>query len=303
MIKLKGRYEASPPLLKVVQWLGSAFLLTVIALLCWSCLPDNRSTAALKLLQTLQTLSLFMLPPLMMAYLWSRTPAQWLHLTKHPSSSQAAVSVLIMLIAIPGINLIAYWNSLLTMPEVLRPLEAVLQQLEEQAAVLTMRFMRTTSAAGFVSNLLVMALLPALAEELTFRGYIMQTVSSWFKLPVAGIIVQIVIFTVIHPYNIIGVVEIAISALMYALVCVFTRGLEAGSAMHIINNMTLMYFAGFGFGTITSEETISGLVLDCACKIAFFLFVLIADRKLHWFDKVKYDDVEKFNAKTAGKKS
>ena len=158
------------------------------------------------------------------------------------------------------------------------------------------------TVGGFIIFTLL-APLQGVAEELTFRGYIMQTVSSWFKLPVAGIIVQIVIFTVIHPYNIIGVVEIAISALMYALVCVFTRGLEAGSAMHIINNMTLMYFTGFGFGTITSEETISGLVLDCACKIAFFLFVLIADRKLHWFDKVKYDDVEKFNAKTAGKKS
>lgn len=152
------------------------------------------------------------------------------------------------------------------------------------------------TVGGFIIFTLL-APLQGIAEELTFRGYIMQTVSSWFKLPVAGIIVQIAIFAAIHPYNMIGVIEIAISALMYALVCVWSKGLEAGSAMHIINNMTLMYLAGFGFGSITSEETIAGLMLDVCTKAAFFLFILIADKKLHWFDTVKYDDVEKFNAK------
>ena len=152
------------------------------------------------------------------------------------------------------------------------------------------------TVGGFIIFTLL-APLQGVGEEMLFRGYIMQTASSWFKLPVAGILVQIAVFAAVHPYNMIGVIEIAISALMYALVCVYTKGLEAGSAMHIINNMTLMYFAGFGFGSITSEETISGLLLDCCTKVAFFLFVLIADKKLHWFDTMKYDDVAKFNSK------
>lgn len=141
----------------------------------------------------------------------------------------------------------------------------------------------------------ILAPLQGVAEELTFRGYIMQTVSSWCRIPAVGIIVQVALFTAVHPYNMIGVIEIAVSALMYALVCVCTKGLEAGSAMHIINNLTLMELAGFGFGEITADETISGLVLDCCTKVVFFLFILFADRKLHWFDKVKYDDVAKFN--------
>ena len=256
MIKLKGRYEASPPLLKVVQWLGSAFLLTVIALLCWSCLPDNRSTAALKLLQTLQTLSLFMLPPLMMAYLWSRTPAQWLHLTKRPSSSQEAVSVLIMLIAIPGINLIAYWNSLLTMPEVLRPLETVLQQLEEQAAVLTMRFMRTTSAAGLVSNLLVMALLPALAEELTFRGLMLNLFAGkaeqparFQRTPHAAIWAVAFIFALVHMQFYGFLPRMLIGALLGYMLC-STGSLWTPVLMHFTTNAAAVtaYFVVFRMG-------------------------------------------------------
>ena len=149
---------------------------------------------------------------------------------------------------------------------------------------------------GFII-LTLLGPLQGVAEELLFRGYIMQTVSSWFKLPILGIIVQIIIFAAVHPYNAIGVVNIAIAGLMYALVCLCTKGLEAGSSLHIINNMTTIYLAGFGFGSVASQQTVSELLVESLIKVAFFLFILIADRKLHWFDEVKYDDVAVFNAR------
>ena len=145
--------------------------------------------------------------------------------------------------------------------------------------------------------LLLLVPLQGIGEELVYRGYIMQTVSSWFKLPILGIIVQLLIFTAVHPYNIVGIVEISVSALLYALVCIYSNGLESCSALHIVNNMTEIFMAGFGFGLITAEQTIPGVALNLALKIAFFLFILYAAKKLHWFDAVKRDDVERFNAK------
>lgn len=38
-------------------------------------------------------------------------------------------------------------------------------------------------------------------------------------------------------------------------------------------------------------------LLTLVFMLLFFAFILYAQRKLHWFDKVKYDDAEKFNAK------
>ena len=149
---------------------------------------------------------------------------------------------------------------------------------------------------GFII-LTLLGPLQGVAEELMFRGYIMQTVSSWFKVPVIGIIVQIAVFAAVHPYNFIGVVDMVIAALLYALVCVYTRGLEAGSAMHIINNMTTIYLAGFGFGSITAEMTVTEMVFECGAKVLFFMFILFAAKRLHWFDEVKRDDVAAFNAK------
>ena len=115
----------------------------------------------------------------------------------------------------------------------------------------------------------------------------MQTGSSWFDLPASGILVQIMIFTLVHPYNAVGRVEIAVSALMYAVVCVISRGLETGSAMHIANNMSEIYMAGLGFGSISAEQTIPDVTFNLFIKALFLLFIIFADKRLHWFDEVK----------------
>ena len=145
--------------------------------------------------------------------------------------------------------------------------------------------------------------LQGLGEELLFRGFITQTVSSWFKLTVVGVIVQILIFTVIHPYNIIGVISIAVSALIYALVCLCSKGIESPSVLHYFNNATEIYMAGFGYGLITSEQTVPDTVFRLILKILFFLFILYANKKLHWFDEVKCDDVARFNSRRKEKRN
>lgn len=152
------------------------------------------------------------------------------------------------------------------------------------------------TVGGFII-LTLLGPLQGVSEELVSRGFIMQTVSSWFKLPIAGIIVQSILFAAVHPYNVIGMVNVFVAGLMYALVCVCTRGIEAGSALHMINNMTTIYMAGFGFGAVTSETTVSEMLFEIAVKLAFFIFILIASRKFHWFDEVKYYDAAKFNAR------
>ena len=125
----------------------------------------------------------------------------------------------------------------------------------------------------------------------------MQTVGSWFKLTVVGVIVQMLAFAAVHPYNIIGVIEIAIAGLIYALVCIFSKGIESSSALHMIGNISGILMAGFGFGKITSGATVIGLIHGMIPDVLFLLFILYSDRKLHWFDEAKYDDVTLFNSK------
>ena len=157
------------------------------------------------------------------------------------------------------------------------------------------------TAGGFILLILFMPL-ACIAEELMFRGFILQTVSSWFRLPVIGLIVQAIAFAAVHPYNLTGVIYIAGSAVIYGLICICSRGIETSSALHILNNLIELIMGGIGFGELTAEQTLSSTLIILILKLLFLAFILYADKKLHWFDEMQYDDIEPFNAKYARKR-
>ena len=158
------------------------------------------------------------------------------------------------------------------------------------------------TTGGFISLIMFMPL-ACIAEELLFRSLIMQTVSSWFRLPVIGMIVQAIAFAAVHPYNLTGVIYIALSAFIYGLISICTRGIETSSALHILNNMIELIMGGIGFGKLAAEQTLSSTLIVIILKLLFLAFIIYADRKLHWFDEKQYDDTEKFNAKYYRKKN
>ncbi len=148
---------------------------------------------------------------------------------------------------------------------------------------------------GGVFLLILLMPLLCIAEELLYRGYVTQTVSSWFRLPVIGLIVQTIAFAAVHPYNLTGVIYIAASAVIYGLISYFSRGIESSSALHIVNNLAELIMGGFGYGILTSEQTVSSTLFNIVLKSLFLVFILYADKKLHWFEEVRHDDIEPFN--------
>ena len=156
------------------------------------------------------------------------------------------------------------------------------------------------TVAGFIC-LTIIGPLQCIAEEYLFRGLIIQTVGSWFKLTSVAVLVEVIVFASMHPYNIIGVIAIAVSGVCFGLSAVITKGLEAGSALHIVNNMTIFYMAGFGYAEIKTDADVPGLIVDSLINIAYVVFLLVIDKKFHWFDEVKKDDVAIYNEKKTEK--
>ena len=172
---MKGKYQNSSVWVKLLQWLGVTALLTIVAMVLWTLTTtDQHSIAALKWLQFVQTMATFLLPPLICAYLWNNRPAQWLGLTpKHLSWTVWLGAVVLIMVALPAINLMADWNSRMVLPEFLAGVEAWMKAQEEAAMALTQQFLQGTTVWTLLGNIVLMALLPALAEELTFRGVLL----------------------------------------------------------------------------------------------------------------------------------
>ena len=75
---LKGQYEQSHWAIKVLQWVGCVLLLSMFAAGSIFFFEQPLSINALKWVQFIQSTAMFLLPPLCMAYLWSKQPLDWL---------------------------------------------------------------------------------------------------------------------------------------------------------------------------------------------------------------------------------
>lgn len=142
--------------------------------------------------------------------------------------------------------------------------------------------------------------LQCIAEEYAFRGILMQAVGSWVRFPPLAILVSAAVFAAMHPYNKIGVIEIFISGCIFGTVAWIGNGIEVSSALHIANNMAIFYCVGFGFGEISSEETVPACIFSVIISLAYAAAILICKKK-GMFEKVKGNDAAEWNAKAAAK--
>lgn len=244
---LKGSSQSSHTLIKVLQWIGCIFLFSIPAMGSIFFFTQPLSTASLKWLQFIQTASFFLLPPLCMAYLWSKKPLQWLHL-RPTTLPTAAMAVALILLALPAINLLGYINQQMTLPAFLAPLEAWMKTQEQNAAILTERFLNVQTFGGLLANILLMAALPAISEELTFRGVIQGLFNSSShrttnSSPHLAIWCSAILFSAIH-LQFYGFIPRMLMGALFGYMLVWTGSMWIPILMHFANNAmaVLLYF-------------------------------------------------------------
>ena len=168
---LKGSLKDKNIIIRLLVWVAIMLLLTIPTVLIWTLtVGTNQTISALRVLQVLQTFAFFILPVLAAVWLWSDRPLHWLRMDKGMSWQTAGLVVLMMLVYSPGINLLSALNQELSLPSWLSELEVWLQAREAEASLLTDRFAQADTIPQLMLNLLIMAVLPAIGEELCFRG-------------------------------------------------------------------------------------------------------------------------------------
>lgn len=229
---LQGKWKNSNGWSKGFLWLAIMLLLTLIVMAIWTVLPINhQATGALKWFQFVQTLATFFVPPLIVAWLCSDNPKRWLQIDTAPKWWMFVGAILVMIMALPGINLLADWNSRMSLPDWLKPLEDLMQQQEEAAQALTERFLQGKGIGMLLINVGLLALLPAAAEELTFRGMLQKLIPNKH----VAIWVVAIIFSAIH-FQFYGFVPRMLLGAMFGYMLVWTGSLWIPMTMHFVNN-------------------------------------------------------------------
>ena len=239
-------------LLQILLWLGAMSVLTVIAMGAWMIIwGGSQSTESLKWLQFIQTTATFLIPPILCAWLWDEEhkPFRWLRMDVPVQWQNILLAVVIMVCAVPGINLLADLNSRVELPKSLEFIEQILKAQEEAAAALTERFLQADNIGGLLINIGLMALLPALSEELSFRGTLQQIIYKDQSGKVQSTKVHLAIwitafiFSAIH-MQFYGFVPRMLLGAMFGYVFVWSGSLWVPITMHFVNNglAVLVYY-------------------------------------------------------------
>jgi membrane protease YdiL (CAAX protease family) len=253
---LRGKYEQSHVMVKVFQWLGCIFLLSIPAMGSIALFPQPVTTEALKWVQLIQTAALFLLPPFLMAFLWTKQPLEWLKL-KSETRGYGLWAIFLMLMALPAINLVGYFNQQMSLPAFLEPLEQWMKTAEANAAHLTEQFLSVTTFDGLIINILLMALLPAVAEELTFRGVLQRLIQTQTNEAInregkrvhLAIWCTAILFSAIH-MQFYGFLPRMLMGALFGYALVWTGSLWIPILMHFTNNAmaVILYFLAIRSG-------------------------------------------------------
>ena len=277
---LKGKIANASILVRVLVWLGIMGVLTMVAFGVWFFLPNRDGLVGMKWLQLLQSVATFLLPALAGAYLWSNTPMQWLHLDSKPSWQEALAAVVVMLLAIPGINLLSAWNQQMVLPEWMSGIEQWMRMQEDAAAQLTEQFLRVDTVGGLLVNIGLMALLPAVGEELTFRGVVQ---GMFTRNRHVAIWATAAIFSFVH-LQFYGFLPRMLMGAMFGYMLWWTGSLWVPMLMHFVNNCTAVVVAYLAYNhleegraemldTIGTEDTILlGVFSICIVLIMMVMY-------------------------------
>lgn len=135
----------------------------------------------------------FSIPPLAVALLlYRRRWASFLSFDRAPDFRYLLAGVLFIVSAFPLVQLLYWFNkTYLPIPEAWRQLDSATQDMVEGLLVMN-------STGEFWLSVLIVAVLPAIGEELLFRGVLQPQLERWFRRPHLAIIITALVFSIIH---------------------------------------------------------------------------------------------------------
>ena len=242
---ITARYIKSPLITKLVLIFVVAFtglLLSSVAILL--CANYLNNMVVMKWLQLIQTAFTFVLPAFLLAHFVGQG-VSYLKFTPIRSSLMWFGVILLMPLALPAVNWLKSLNDLVVLPHFMSGVELWMQQMEHQSELLTEKFLSVSSYSALALNLLVMAAIPALGEELFFRG-ILQTVLGEKLNRHLAVWITAFIFSAIH-LQFYGFLPRFLLGAALGYLFLFSGSIWASIVAHFINNAlaVLLFFLTF----------------------------------------------------------
>ena len=193
-----------------------------------------------------QDLIIFISTPLLTQFfLWKDSTKKSLQL-RTPNLIILALGVMAIISISPLIDVLSTWNQGLQLPESLRSIEDWMINSEKAAEVATNTLLNTDSWGGFFMNIIIIAIMAGIGEELMFRGVIQKILIGWTKNIHLGILYTAIIFSAIH-FQFYGFVPRMILGMVLGYLYIWSKSLWVPVIAHAINNALTVTFTPNAF--------------------------------------------------------
>ena len=238
----------------------------------------------MRLNQAAGAVGLFILPSITFPHFLGRPTAEFLQTDNKPKILLLLLLAIYTLLQLPWINVMSAWNNSLEWGGALEELYQAMRAKEDAAAAMIEKLLTMPDIQSLLVTLIVVALIPAMGEELLFRGIIQNLFGQRYGTH-AGIWITAFIFSFIH-FQFFGFFPRLLLGVLLGYIALWSGSLWYAIAAHFTNNAlaVLGYFAyqhnwitmnpdEWGTGDNSVFWTLISLILSIVCIYAFNKFV------------------------------
>ena len=230
----------------IVGFLSSAIITTDTDILR-SDLTNPDNIFLIKLMQLITSVFIFIVPPLLLSYFEGGNLFNNLDLRKKIKRQNVLLIILIMLFSQILVAVSMQWNL-----EIINSLESFIPSvvesmklMEENAKTITEAFLKMENTSDLLFNLFLIAFIPAIGEEMVFRGVLQKKLHSILQSTHLAIFVSSFIFSAIH-MQFFGFLPRFILGIILGYLFYYSKNLWMPIIAHFINNalaVLIMYSA------------------------------------------------------------
>lgn len=138
-----------------------------------------QDASMLRVFQSLQSFCVFIIPAFLLTKTFGENPQEFLSL-RRPDITSSLIAAASLILAVPVINFLAYWNGCIHLPYFMKDIEIWMKSSEDSAAKITKILLAGTSWKDLTANIIIIALLAGIGEEFFFRGLLQSMLKGAF---------------------------------------------------------------------------------------------------------------------------
>lgn len=220
------------------------FISAALGLMIWN-LPINAiehynshgaaGVEFLKFTQLFTSVGLFVAPPIVFSILSGIRPFRFLKMNRLPVLVLCLSAILLMWVQLPWINAVGAWNNSIVLDGDLAGLYKSLRAKEDAATAMIEVFLEMNGPTQLVFTFFLIAVVPAIGEEMLFRGVLQPVFIRIVKNQHLGIWLTAFVFSFIH-FQFFGFVPRLLIGVFLGYLFAFTGNLWYSIIAHMANN-------------------------------------------------------------------